>query len=92
MKRFIFTAASLLLCIIIIAAPVSATALPSVGAQSAVLMEAQSGEILFNHNGDARLPMASTTKIMTCLVVLEKENDLSKKVKVSAKSARNRWL
>ncbi|MCI8621832.1 MAG: hypothetical protein HFJ50_09335 [Clostridia bacterium] len=36
--------------------------------------------------------MASTTKIMTCLVVLEKENDLSKKVKVSAKSARNRWL
>ncbi len=43
---------------------------PSVSAQAAVLMEAQSGEVAFAHNADARLPMASTTKIMTALTAL----------------------
>ena len=44
---------------------------PSVSAQSAVLTEAESGEILFAKAADIRLPMASTTKIMTALVALE---------------------
>lgn len=34
------------------------------------LMEAESGRILFAQNASLRLPMASTTKIMTALVVL----------------------
>lgn len=33
------------------------------------LMEAESGRILFAQNASLRLPMASTTKIMTALVV-----------------------
>lgn len=44
---------------------------PSVSAQSAVLTEAESGEVLFAKSADDRLPMASTTKIMTALVALE---------------------
>ncbi len=44
---------------------------PSVSAQSAVLIEEESGSVLFEKNADARLPMASTTKIMTALVALE---------------------
>ena len=44
---------------------------PSVSAQSAILIEADSGRVLFAKNADARLPMASTTKIMTALVALE---------------------
>ncbi|MBO4309392.1 MAG: D-alanyl-D-alanine carboxypeptidase [Clostridia bacterium] len=44
---------------------------PSVSAQSAALMEAESGEFLFEKEADVRLPMASTTKIMTALVALE---------------------
>lgn len=43
----------------------------SVSAQSAILMEAESGEALFEKSADTRLPMASTTKIMTALVALE---------------------
>ena len=35
-------------------------------------MEADSGDIVFGQNQNARLPMASTTKIMTALVALEK--------------------
>ena len=40
-------------------------------AQSAVLMDAGSGRILYEKNGHEILPMASTTKIMTCILVLE---------------------
>lgn len=44
---------------------------PSLSAQSALLMEAQSGAIAYEKNAHTRLPMASTTKIMTALVALE---------------------
>lgn len=40
-------------------------------AQSAVLMDGKSGRILWEQNGDALRPMASTTKIMTCILALE---------------------
>lgn len=43
-------------------------------AQAAVLMDADSGRVLYSKNGDAKLPMASTTKIMTCIVALEMGN------------------
>ena len=42
-----------------------------VSAQSAILTEAESGAILFAKNADVRLPMASTTQIMTALVALD---------------------
>ena len=43
-------------------------------AQSAVLMDADSGRILFEKNGYEQRPMASTTKIMTLIVTLENAN------------------
>ena len=46
-------------------------ALTGVSARGAVLMEAESGDVVFGQNENARLPMASTTKIMTALVALE---------------------
>ena len=44
---------------------------PQVSAHSAVLLECETGEIYFSKNADEKLPMASTTKIMTALVALE---------------------
>ena len=44
---------------------------PSLSAQSALLMEADSGTMVCEKNAHTRLPMASTTKIMTALVALE---------------------
>ena len=44
---------------------------PSLSAQSAVLMEGESGAVICEKNAHTRLPMASTTKIMTALVALE---------------------
>lgn len=43
----------------------------NISAQSAVLICAESGEILFERNADKQLSMASTTKIMTSLLALE---------------------
>ena len=40
-------------------------------AQSAVLMDADSGRVLFEKNGTDVKAMASTTKIMTCVLALE---------------------
>lgn len=51
-------------------------------AQSAVLMDADSGRILYEKKGNAVLPMASTTKIMTCILTLENAN-LENQVEVS---------
>ena len=44
---------------------------PSLSAQSALLMEAESGSIVYEKNAHTRLPMASTTKMMTALVALD---------------------
>ena len=43
-------------------------------AQSAVLMDADSGRILYEKEGQKIMPMASTTKIMTCILALEYGN------------------
>ncbi len=43
-------------------------------AQAAVLMDAESGRILFQKNGDEVLANASTTKILTCILALEEGN------------------
>ena len=43
----------------------------AVSARSAVLYSPETDSVLFSKNADARLPMASTTKIMTALVAAE---------------------
>lgn len=47
---------------------------PTVSAEGAVLMDAATGEILYSKNMNAAFPPASTTKIMTALLTLEKCN------------------
>lgn len=49
----------------------SAAAAPDVSADSAILMDANTGEILYSKDMDAAYPPASTTKIMTALLALE---------------------
>lgn len=74
-KRIACLLLALLFALPCIVIPVEATAPmaepPSVSAQSAVLIEADSAEVAFSKSADFPLPMASTTKIMTALVALE---------------------
>ena len=46
----------------------------SLNSQSAVLMDAKTGRILYGKEADTIRPMASTTKIMTCILALEQGN------------------
>lgn len=56
----------------------------SVSARAAVLMD-QYGQVLYAHNADERLPMASTTKIMTALVAIE-SGDVGRIVQIPAEA------
>jgi D-alanyl-D-alanine carboxypeptidase (penicillin-binding protein 5/6) len=49
------------------AAPIVPSA-PQLAAKSYMLMDAASGEVLVEHNGDERLPPASLTKLMTAYI------------------------
>ena len=51
---------------------VAVAAPPKLSAQSAILMEASTGEVLYARNADERRPIASTTKLMTALLTMEK--------------------
>ena len=58
----------------------------STSATAAILMDADSGRVLYEHDADRQMLIASTTKILTALVALE-EGTLSDTVKVSRKAA-----
>lgn len=51
------------------------------------VMDAESRRVLFESYGDTRLPMASTTKILTAISVLESEVNLEKTVKIPKAAA-----
>ncbi len=74
-----------------IAAPLAVSAAApsetlSVSATAAVLMNGDTGEILWSKNPEERLPMASTTKIMTALLLAE-QPDLSVTLTVTEEMA-----
>ena len=53
-----------------------AIAAPSVSAGAAILIDAEDGTVLYEKNADQKMYPASTTKIMTALVVLETLEEL----------------
>ncbi|MBI4117611.1 MAG: D-alanyl-D-alanine carboxypeptidase [Parcubacteria group bacterium] len=54
-----------------------------VSASSAIAVDAQSGEILFLKNSDAVVSIASITKLMTALVLVDSVSDWSRRVTMS---------
>ena len=72
MKQWI----SLLLTVLLLCTPAAALAQPSeeelsIGAPSAILIERETGTVLYEKNADERLSPASVTKIMTLLLIFE---------------------
>lgn len=57
----------------------------TVEAKAAVLIDGASGRVLFAQNANQRLPMASTTKIMTAIIALE--NSLPGEIVTAGKNA-----
>ncbi len=62
-----------ILSAVILTVPVYAEESPpfDVNAKSAVLMDAETGTVLYSKNGDEALPPASVTKVMTLLLIME---------------------
>lgn len=60
------------------------TAEPEISAASAILVDADSGRILYEKNSDEKRMIASITKLMTALVAAEHTSDLETPVKIKA--------
>jgi len=74
----------LFFCVVSFSLPVSAL---STSAKAAILINADTGEVIYEQNADERLPMASTTKIMTALLLCE-NGDFDKEITVTAEMLR----
>jgi len=59
---------------------------PEINARSAIVIDAESGRVLFEKNAYIKRPMASTTKVMTAIIALE-NCDLNEVVTVSRNAA-----
>ena len=85
-------------CVSLALLPVAASAAPleddvpmTLTAPSTILLEADTGAVIFEKNADERRPVASVTKLMTLLLVLEKLDEgsvtLEDKITVSPSAA-----
>lgn len=77
----------LFLCAVLVPAPVWAEGEPEVAAQGAALVDGRTGRVLWEKEGDTPMTMASTTKIMTAVLVLENA-DLEGTVEISKNAVR----
>ena len=72
MKRFITIFAAFVITMgVSVHSAVHAVQQPDISAKTAVLISADTGEVVYAKNCTEKLPMASTTKIMTTLLCLE---------------------
>jgi serine-type D-Ala-D-Ala carboxypeptidase (penicillin-binding protein 5/6) len=61
---------------------------PGIKAQSAIVEDMETGKVIYEHNAGAQRAMASTTKIMTAMIILESGMGMDDKVTVSANAAK----
>ena len=79
MKKLLAVIFALSMCVYII--PVSADEI-AVSASAAAVINGDNGEVIYLKNADERLPMASTTKIMTALLLCE-HGDFNREITVT---------
>ena len=73
MKRFFAGTAAILAAVLFLTLPAGA-----ISAEKAILVDAQTGRVLYEKKADSRSLIASTTKIMTALLVCEHCNVLDR--------------
>jgi D-alanyl-D-alanine carboxypeptidase (penicillin-binding protein 5/6) len=94
MKKVIFRAGALLFAILTLSAFTAAVLLSAyrgaqvkaVGGSSArgmCVIDVATGRVLFSQNADTKMGMASTTKIVTALTILENTADIDTKIRIN---------
>lgn len=63
------------------------TDIPNINARHAVIFDRVSKTVLYGKNENEKCKMASTTKILTAIVVIENSDDFNKIVTISSKAA-----
>ncbi len=70
-KRFLAILPAILATLLLGSAAATASNPPPVDARAVLVADGRTGDILYERNADASMPMASITKLMTALVTLE---------------------
>lgn len=86
MGRLLFRLAALCIILLCLAAGVVCAAPPPMSAQGAILMDAKTGQVLYDRNMNKKLAPASTTKILTAIIAIE-SGRLDETVRVSPHAA-----
>ena len=60
---------------------------PTINSRHAIVYDRKTGKVLYGKKENEKCKMASTTKIMTAIVVLENTENLQQKIKISGKAA-----
>lgn len=80
------TALAALICIFTVSLALAKAAPPAVDAGGAILIDAKTGQVLFEKNAYKQLAPASTTKIMTAILAIE-SGRLDEKMTISKRAA-----
>ena len=84
--RFIYSVILLFCLLFYLPISIVHSAPPKIEAQAAILMDAKTGQILYEKNSHARNAPASTTKVLTAIIAIE-SGHLDDEVKVSSRAA-----
>ncbi|AIF54247.1 D-alanyl-D-alanine carboxypeptidase family protein [Pelosinus sp. UFO1] len=84
--RFIYNVILLFCLLFYLPISIVYSAPPKIEAQAAILMDAKTGQILYEKNSHARNAPASTTKVLTAIIAIE-SGHLDDEVKVSSRAA-----
>lgn len=60
---------------------------PNINSRHAIVYDRVSGTVLYGKKENEKCKMASTTKVMSAIIVLENEENLEEKIKISGKAA-----
>ncbi len=83
MKKLLLKALTVVICIITaLSGVVYASPLDEMKAKHLILVDYDSGKVLYERNIDEKMYPASTTKIWTCYLVLKHNEDLNKKITI----------
>jgi D-alanyl-D-alanine carboxypeptidase/D-alanyl-D-alanine endopeptidase (penicillin-binding protein 7) len=71
-----------LAAILLMSTSAAVLAAPSLGSQSVLVVEDETGKVLVEKNANAVVPIASLTKLMTAMVVLDSKLDMEEEISI----------